>query len=114
MKRLLMISMMILVVGLLSACTSSIQTIGADTYYVLIQDEGDSYEEQGNVRYEYKLEGYDENGDSLLLSFTANHSLKKNAYLKIFYKKDEVVTYEEVEKTDIPEKALEQLEVGEE
>lgn len=114
MKRLLTIGMMILVVGWLSACTPVIQTIGADAYYVQVQGEGDSYEEQGNVRYEYNLEGYDENGDNLLLSFTANHLLKENAYLKIFYKKEEVITYEEIEKAAIPEKAVEQLEAGKE
>src|SRR5699024_12147032 len=82
------------------------QTIGSDEYNVQVQNNGEKYTEENYTRYEYTLNGFDEDGKSKDMTFTANHELKKNAYLRIYYKKDEVITYEEVKKDDMPEKAL--------
>src|SRR5699024_7333461 len=105
-KQCLVISMIILSV-LLTACNP--QTIGSDEYYVQVQNNEEKYTEENYTRYEYTLNGFDEDGKSKDMTFTANHELKKNAYLRIYYKKDEVITYEEVKKDDMPEKALQLL-----
>lgn len=99
-----------LILSLLSACGPQIQTIGADEYYVEIQSEGEANTEQGNTRYEYEMNGYNEDGEEKNLIFTSNHELRQNAYLRIYVKKDEVITYEEVETDDIPNKAQQLLE----
>lgn len=98
-----------LILALLTTCSpQQMQTIGSDKYYVKIQDEGEKYTEQGNSRYKYELEGFNEDGEGKNLEFTSNHQLKDDAYLRIYYKKGEVITYEEVESDDIP-KDLQQL-----
>src|SRR5699024_12198172 len=91
----LVISMIILLVLLPDM---NPQTIGRDEYYVQVQNNGEKYTEKNYTRYEYTLNGFDEDGKSKDMTFTANHELKKNAYLRIYYKKDEVITYEEVKK----------------
>lgn len=108
MKQLVTVCM-VLILALLTACsTEQLQTIGSDKYYVKIQDEGEKYTEQGNTRHKYELEGFNEDGESKNLTFTSNHQLKDDAYLRIYYKKGEVITYEEVESDDIP-KDIQQL-----
>ncbi|MFD2208206.1 YxeA family protein [Virgibacillus halophilus] len=110
MKQLLGIYMILILGLLLAACNpESIKTIGATKYYVEIDHSGEKYKEQGNTRYKYELAGFNEDGKGKNLTFTANHSLKKDAYLQIDYKKDEVITYEEVKYEDIPKKARKQL-----
>ncbi|MBY7142428.1 YxeA family protein [Virgibacillus sp. NKC19-3] len=109
MKKLLIVSMGF-AICLLSACSlESLQTIGSTKYYVEIDDDGEEYTESNNTRYEYNLMGFDEDGEEKELSFTAGHQLKQGAYLKVHYKKDEVITYEEVDADDVPKKAQELL-----
>ncbi|EUJ33296.1 hypothetical protein MFLO_04130 [Listeria floridensis FSL S10-1187] len=89
--------------------------IGADNYYVYIDKDGQketSKDSTGEtfVQYKYTLMGYNKNGDSKELAFTAQKNLRNGAYLKIYYKKDKGVTsYEEVSKNDLPEKASAKL-----
>jgi len=111
MKKQYLIISMIIFSGLLTACNP--QTIGSDEYYVQVQNDGEKFTEQNYTRYEYTLNGFDEDGKSKDMTFTANHELRKNAYLRIYYKKDEVITYEEVEKDEMPEKALQLLKENE-
>lgn len=99
-----------LILSLLSACGPQIQTIGASKYYVEIQSEGEAYTDQGHTRYEYEVKGYNEDGEDKKLTFTSNHPLKQDAYLQIYEKKDEVITYEEVEQDDIPKNPQQLLE----
>lgn len=109
MKKLLIVSMG-LTLCLLTACSSQpLQTIGSTKYYAEMDDDGEEYEDSGHTRYKYNLLGFDEEGESKELSFTAGHPLKQGAYLQVYYKKDEIVTYEEVNAEEIPEKAQELL-----
>lgn len=57
----------------------------------------------------YKQTAFDENGKGKELTFTADHELQKERYLKIFNKGAHVETYEEVAQEAVPEKALQQL-----
>lgn len=105
MKKLLIVSMAF-AICLLTACSPQpLQTIGSTKYYVEIDDDGEEYEESGYTRYEYNLMGFDEDGEVKELSFTAGDQLKQGAYLKVYYKKDDVITYEEVDADDVPKKA---------
>lgn len=109
MKKILIVSMGF-AICLLTACSPQpLQTIGSTKYYVEIDVDGVEYEESNNLRYEYNLMGFDEEGEEKELTFTAGHQLKQDAYLKIHYKKGEVITYEEVEVDDIPKKTKELL-----
>ena|SRR5699024_7198717 len=109
MKKLLIASMG-LTLCLLTACSPQpLQTIGTTKYYAEINDDGEEYEDSGYTRYKYNLLGFDEDGESKKLSFTAGHQLKQGAYLQVYYKRDEIITYEEVNAEDIPEKARELL-----
>ena len=63
-------------------------------------------------KYDYDLTGYNEDGDSKDLAFTAyrDRPLRKEAYLKITWNEKKGVTgYEEVQESDIPADALNQL-----
>lgn len=89
--------------------------LGADSYYVQITDSGDKIEDKINtgevmVRYEYTLPAFDKKGNKKELTFTSGHELRKDAYINLFWKKNKGVTsYQEVQKEDIPEKALNEL-----
>lgn len=111
-KRLLVLASLVVVMVMMAGCsTTSIQTIGSEKYYVHITEDGEEYETGYEPRYEYNVDGYDQDGNKQTLSFTAGHLLKHDAYLRVFYKKkkDEVVYYEEVEKENVPKKALSEL-----
>jgi|SRR5699024_2828060 len=109
MKKHFMISL-IAVLGLLSACSPQpLQTIGADQYYVQIEGDGQEYKSQNDTRYEYTLNGVDEDGEKEEFTFTAGKQLRKDAHLRIYSKDHEVITYEEVEEGEVPSKALQLL-----
>ncbi|CDQ38522.1 MULTISPECIES: YxeA family protein [Virgibacillus] len=97
---------------LLTACGSEIQTIGSSEYYVKISNKGEKYTEQEHTRYKYQLKGFNEEGNDEKLTFTSNHRLTREAYLRVYFKKGEVITYEEVERDDIPKKPQQLLGVG--
>lgn len=62
--------------------------------------------------YEYKLVAYDKKGLEKKVTFNgvANRPLRKDAYLKLKYNvKKGVLSWEEVQKGDIPKKAAEKL-----
>lgn len=108
-KQLVTVFGLIAMITVLAGCnTQKLQTIGTDAYYVQIIDGGKEYETGYDPRYEYTLTGYDKDGNSTELVFTAGRQLKENAYLKIYYKekKEEVIYYEEVAKDDVPKEAL--------
>ena len=96
---------------LLSACgPQPLQTIGSSKYYVYIHKDGESYTEDDDTRYRYDVEGYDKDGHKNSLTFTAGHQLEQGAYLTIYYKDDKVITYEETDSDDVPQKAKHHLE----
>lgn len=56
-------------------------------------------------RYEYTGPAYKEDGKQIEVDFNAAKKLKQDAYLKLYLKKEHVVTsYDEVQETDIPKK----------
>ncbi|MEY8458672.1 YxeA family protein [Lactococcus ileimucosae] len=62
------------------------------------------------INYEYKLTSYDKKGNEKEVSFTAQHNLRKNAYLKLTDNKVKGITsWEEVQEKDLPSKAKEKL-----
>lgn len=105
MKKIWMIAMVFALTFLTACSPQPLQTIGAAKYYVQIEEDGEAFTEFDNTRYEYNLVGYDKEGEAQTLQFTANHQLKKDAYLIIYYKKDEVITYQEVTREEVPEAA---------
>jgi len=89
--------------------------LGTDSYYVQITNSGDTIEDKIStgevmVRYEYTLLAFDKKGNKKELTFTSGHELRKDAYINLFLKDDKGVTsYQEVQKEEIPEKALNKL-----
>lgn len=60
--------------------------------------------------YEYKILGYTKNGQEKTLEFMGGHNLKHGAYLKVINnKKNGVTSWEEVQKKEVPEKALSKI-----
>ncbi|CAJ1179052.1 YxeA family protein [Companilactobacillus nantensis] len=89
-----------------------------DDYYTYV---GESYKEiiekddAGNDHreYYYNQDGYDKSGDKKLLKFNSalGRPIKADNYLKVTYndKKQQVISWEKVEKSSVPRKPLEQL-----
>lgn len=99
--------------------TQDYNKIGADAYYTRITGAGEPQEnnytdshgkQQVDVRYRYDLKAYDQSGQARDLDFTASKQLRKDAYLKVYYKKGKgVTTFEEVQKNKLPAKAAAKL-----
>jgi len=91
---------------------------GGDDYYTYV---GDSYKEiiekddSGNdyKEYYYNQKAYDKNGNEKLLKFDSalGRPIKENNYLKVKYnnKHAEVISWEKIDKNNIPRKPLEQI-----
>ncbi|HCD06734.1 MAG TPA: hypothetical protein DEQ50_00440 [Lactobacillus sp.] len=89
-----------------------------DDYYTFV---GNSYKEiiekddSGNDYHEYyyNQKSYDKNGNEKLLKFnsTLGRPIKANNYLKVTYndKHQQVISWQKVEKTNVPRKSLEQI-----
>lgn len=94
--------------------------MGGESYYVQVTNEGQREETKDDngstmVEYKYTLPGYDEDGKQKDLEFSAfkDRPLRTEAYLKITWnEKKGVTSWEEVKKTDVPKKAMKQLEKG--
>lgn len=84
--------------------------IGADIYYVQIIGEGKQVSDSD--LYEYTLTGYDQGGMEKTITFKGLKQLRQEAYLKVYVKPDGVVSYTEVQKSEIPAKASENLNKG--
>ncbi|TYC47763.1 YxeA family protein [Weissella muntiaci] len=88
---------------------------GGTDYYVQILKDGKKSNETDDSgktfhMYEYEEKAFDDRGESKNIKFNADHNLKHNAYLKVTYNKKKGVTnWEKVEKSKIPQKALEHL-----
>lgn len=84
--------------------------IGADLYYVQIIGEGKQVSNTDS--YEYTLTGYDKDGMEKTITFLGLKQLRQKAYLKVYVKPDKVVSYTEVQISEIPAKASEKLNKG--
>ncbi|KOP68176.1 hypothetical protein AMS62_25195 [Bacillus sp. FJAT-18019] len=92
----------------------NVNRLGAQQYYVQINQDGKKVEDKLDsgekyVYYEYTLEGFDSNGKEKELSFTAGNELRKDAYLRVYVKGNEVSSYQEVESGELPEQAKQKL-----
>ncbi|MDR9856853.1 YxeA family protein [Paenibacillus sp. VCA1] len=93
----------------------NVNRLGAQQYYVQITQDGKKMEDKSDsgqkyVYYEYTLKGFDSNGKEKDLTFTAGKELRKNAYLRIYVKGNEVSSYQEVQASELPEQAKQKLE----
>ncbi|WP_410982859.1 YxeA family protein [Bacillus cereus] len=96
------------------------QKLGKDKMYVHITENGKEYQvDKGDPtwkRYEYNVIAYDKDGNKTSIKLDANKNLKLNAFLRV-YVFDEpnsegykgISTYEEVQQSEIPKKALKQM-----
>ncbi|MFL1665307.1 YxeA family protein [Bacillus cereus] len=70
---------------------------GKDVYYVQIKSDGEEHKDrfdngESYIYYQYKLVGFDEDGKEKELEFRADKSLRKEAFLSIFYSDKRDVT----------------------
>jgi len=96
----------------------NLNRIGAEQYYVQINQDGKRMESKSDhgekyVSYEYTLEGIDSKGKEKSLTFTANKELRKDAYLRVYVKGNDVSSYQEVQVGELPEQAKQKLEGAE-
>lgn len=104
------------IVGVFAITKIDFNRINASNYYLQITEDGIPHEnklDDGSVMtsYSYKLDATNEDGKTISLEFTAHKSLRKDAYLKMYVKKDDQVSsYDEVKLEEIPKKAQKQLE----
>lgn len=92
----------------------NLNRLGAQQYYVQINQDGKRFEDKSDngekyVYYEYTLDGYNPSGKEKALTFTAQKELRKDAYLRVYVKGDEVSSYQEVKADELPEGAKQQL-----
>lgn len=92
----------------------NLNRIGAEQYYVQINQDGKKIEDKSDsgqkyVSYEYTLEGFDSNGKEKVLTFTAGKELRQDAYLRVYVKGNDVSSYQEVVATELPEQAKQKL-----
>ncbi len=92
-----------------------------DPYYTYLKDPGvlsesrlsDIDPDTDVVEYDYNTVAFDEDGNKLEVQFSSfiDRPLKQGSYLMLIYNsKNGVITYQEVTKDDIPEKAWKELE----
>ncbi|MGG3279121.1 YxeA family protein [Paenibacillus solani] len=96
----------------------NLNRIGANQYYVQINQDGKRMENKSDsgekyVSYEYTLEGFNSKGEEKSLTFTANKELRKDAYLRVYVKGNDVSSYQEVQVGEMPEQAKQKLEGSE-
>lgn len=103
------------VVSIFAITKLDFNRMNADNYYLQITEDGIPHEEKlddGSVMttYSYQLDATNADGKTIPLEFTAQKNLRKDAYLKMFVKKDnQVSSYNEVKLEDIPQKAQKHL-----
>ncbi|MGE7092433.1 YxeA family protein [Lysinibacillus sp. NPDC048646] len=103
------------VAGLIVLMTVDFNRLNKDTYYVHITSDGEVEEYKagdGQIleSYWYELPAFNDKGDETTLKFSAQKNLRHDAYLKLYVKKENVVTsYDEVQFEDMPAKVQKHL-----
>lgn len=88
---------------------------GGDSFYVQINKEGNEEEVKDDLGkkfklYTYVINAYQKDGKAKKVEFTADHNLRKEAYLKLTINSTKGLTsWEEVRKTEVPKKAFNKL-----
>ena len=78
------------------------------TYYTQVDNTKVETLDSGDMRYEYTLDAYNENGKSKEVTFKTSRELKDDAYLKLDIMITRgVKTWEEVQFDDLPDKVQE-------
>ncbi len=78
------------------------------TYYTQVDNTKVETLDSGDMRYEYTLDAYNENGKSKGVTFKTSRELKDDAYLKLDIMITRgVKTWEEVQFDDLPDKVQE-------
>jgi uncharacterized protein (TIGR01655 family) len=116
MKKWFLVSCLIMLFTVIcTGCTglnNQINRIGKDSYYVQVT-KGGTKEDTGGSKmeiYRYELPAYDEKGNEKTIKFTSDKQLKKDAFLRLYVKKEkEVTAWEEVSIKDVPSKAKEKM-----
>lgn len=92
----------------------NLNRIGAQQYYVQINQDGKRIEDKSDsgqkyVSYEYTLKGFDSEGKEKVLNFTAGKELRKDAYLCVYVKGNDVSSYQEVQAGELSQQAKQKL-----
>lgn len=114
MKRYIaLFSILVVFASLLVGC--DLNRMGKDEYYVQITVDGKEYNGKSDngqpyKDYQYKLTGFDKEGQEKELEFTAQKNLRKDAFLRVYHSdKKGVSAWEEVKKDELPAKVKEKL-----
>lgn len=89
---------------------------GGHDYYLQVHEDGKKLTEETQDGgtwhgFSYDEKAYSKTGEEKDMEFTATHNLKHEAYLKLIWnQKKGVTSWEEVQKKDVPEKALDKVE----
>lgn len=109
--------LLVLFVGaIIIIATVDFNRLGKDHIYVQIAGTPTMEETKLNSgeimrEYWYTLPAYKEDGEMIEIEFSASKELRDGAYLMLYVKNgDEVSSYDEVELSEIPQKAKEKLE----
>lgn len=107
---------------LISACLAGLLIIGviAGTLYYFENYDKIYYTKIDNkqmeiipasddMKYQYTLKSYDENGHARNFKFKASKELREDAYLQLEVRITGVYKWKEVQPNEMPEKALEKL-----
>ncbi|MBB2480594.1 YxeA family protein [Bacillus sp. APMAM] len=111
----LVVIVVIIFGGLIFLQKVNFNRLGADEYYVQINDQGKKVESKADngekyVQYEYTLLAFDKDGKQKTFSFSAQKQLRENAYLRLYVKnKKGVTSFQEVKKEELPQKVREKL-----
>ena len=108
-----LVAVLVIIIGV--GCVWYKVNYGTTPYYVQLTQDGESEKITYNdgtsgTLYRYNLTGYDKSGKSQQVKLIESRILKHDAYLKVAYsKKENVISWEEVKKSEVPVAALEEL-----
>ncbi|WP_088362920.1 YxeA family protein [Bacillus cereus] len=114
MKRYIaLFSILVVFATMLVGC--DLNRMGKDKYYVQITVDGKVYTGKTDngapyTEYQYKLAGYDKDGNEKEMEFGHHKNLRKEAFLRVYHSdKKGVTAWEEVKKDELPAKVKEKL-----
>lgn len=105
----------LLVGGMIVLATVDFNRLGKEHLYVQISADSEIEEtrlDSGQIatRYWYELPAFDEEGNMIMVEFSAARELRADAYLMLYVKNgNHVTSYDEVKWGDIPAAAQEKL-----
>ena len=118
MKRALPLFTVIILITGVSGYSWYISNYEGPNYYVYVhkdykyeKEKEVSHKGRKEIQYTYSLKGFDEKGKEQELNFTTLCKLKTGVYLEVLYNKEKgTATWEERNRCEIPNNALDQLE----